>query len=222
MLIACLSDEIDSIFKRIKTINHMKSSYCKLTCQSKNNFKKIGLMTSILALFLSTSSLQAQLEIKAPEGYSRDIGQMVSMLDNLKKRLERYVSLLDQEGTDFLLDENANSPGAMIYHLAATEAYYQVYTFEGRSFNEEEKQEWGTALNLGDKARAEFKGKPIRYYLDIYDQVRAKTKELLKTKDDHWFKEMNGGVSNHWAWFHVMEHQANHMGQLAIVTKRIP
>ena len=28
-------------------------------------------------------------------------------------------------------------------------------------------------------------------------------------------------MSNHWAWFHVMEHQANHMGQLALITKRI-
>lgn len=53
------------------------------------------------------------------------------MLDNLKQRVERYVINLDQEGTDFLLDENSNSRGAIFYHLAATEAYYQVYTFEG-------------------------------------------------------------------------------------------
>ncbi len=64
---------------------------------------------------------------------------MISMLDNLKQRVERNVANLDQEGTDFLLDENSNSPGAIIYHLAATEAYYQVYTFEERGFSDEEK-----------------------------------------------------------------------------------
>lgn len=164
---------------------------------------------------------QAQYDVKAPEGYSQNIGNMVSMLDGLKARVTRIVSNMDQNATDFLLDENANTPGAMIYHLAATEKYYQVYTFEKRQFNKEEQEKWGTALSLGDKARKEFTGKPIQYYLDIYNEVRARTKELLKTKDDEWFAETNQGMTNHWAWFHVMEHQANHMGQLAMVSKRV-
>lgn len=180
--------------------------------------KKLTLI--LLTLLLSTNAF-AQSEIEVPKGYSNDIGQMISMLDNLKARVERNVANLNQQGTDFLLDENANSPGAIIYHLAATEAYYQVYTFEGRSFNKEEAKKWDTALNLGEKARNEFKDKPISFYMDLYDEVRKKTKVLLKTKDDDWFKEMNGNMSNHWAWFHVMEHQANHMGQLALITKRI-
>jgi uncharacterized damage-inducible protein DinB len=175
----------------------------------------------LLITALSTSFSFSQSEIKAPKGYSNDIGNMISMLDNLKRRVERHVVNLDQAGTDFLLDENANSPGAIIYHLAATEAYYQVYTFEGRGFNAEEKEKWETALNLGDKARRAFKNKPITYYLDLYDEVRAKTKALLKTKDDAWFKKKIGNMTMHWAWFHVMEHQANHMGQLALITKRM-
>jgi len=181
-----------------------------------NRVKILGLV-----LFLTASYSYSQSEIKAPRGFSNDIGNMISMLDNLKQRVERHVVNLDQEGTDFLLDENANSPGAMIYHLAATEAYYQVYTFEGRGFNAEEKAKWETALNLGDKARKEFKNKPITYYMDLYDEVREKTKKLLKTKDDDWFKSKVGSMTMHWAWFHVMEHQANHMGQLALITKRI-
>ena len=182
---------------------------------------KTTFLSFLFVTFFSISLSFSQAEIKGPKGYSNDIGNMISMLDNLKQRVERHVRNLDQEGTDFLLDENANSPGAIIYHLAATEAYYQVYTFEGRGFNAEEREKWNTALNLGDIARKEFKNKPIKYYMDIYDEVRAKTKELLKTKDDDWFKKTNGNMSNHWAWFHVMEHQANHMGQLAMITKRI-
>ncbi|MCA0153995.1 mycothiol transferase [Winogradskyella vincentii] len=175
----------------------------------------------VFLIIFSISNVTAQMVVKPPRGYSNDIGNMISMLDNLKSRVERHVVNLDQQGTDFLLDDNANSPGAIIYHLAATEAYYQVYTFEGRGFNAEEKAKWETALNLGVKAREEFKNKPIDYYLKIYDEVRSKTKKLLKEKDDIWFKKKNGNMSNHWAWFHVMEHQANHMGQLALITKRI-
>ena len=180
--------------------------------------KKLIVFVLALCFYCNTS---AQNIVEAPRGFSNDIGQMISMLDNLKARVERHVVSLDQDGTDFLLDDNANSPGAIIYHLAATEAYYQVYTIEGRGFNKEEAKKWETALNLGDKARKEYKDKPISFYMDLYDEVRKKTKALLKTKDDAWFKELNGNMSNHWAWFHVMEHQANHMGQLALITKRI-
>jgi len=176
----------------------------------------------LLVLLISCTTLFAQKSvIEIPDRYSNDIGQMISMLDDLKGRVERNVANLNQEETDFLLDENANSPGAIIYHLAATEAYYQVYTFEKRGFNAKEAKKWSAALNLGDNARQEFKGKPMSYYIDIYNEVRAKTKELLKTKDDKWFKKKVRNMSNHWAWFHVMEHQANHMGQLALIVKRI-
>lgn len=178
---------------------------------------------SILAvLLLICFQSQAQYEIKSSKKYSHDIGNMVSMLDDLKGRVERIVKDLNQEQTDFLIDKDANSIGAIIYHLAATEAYYQVYTFEKRQFNKEEESKWSVALGLGDKGREELQGKPIQYYLDIYNEVREKTKELLKTKDDTWFSKKNGAMTNHWAWFHVMEHQANHMGQLAFLTKRLP
>ncbi len=178
-------------------------------------------LVKLLFFAILSVSIQAQNTIEPSKEFTQDIGNMISMLDNLKSRVERHVLNLNQEGTDFLLDEKANTPGAIIYHLAATEAYYQVYTFEGRGFNAEERKKWETALNLGEKARREFKGKPIQYYLDLYDGVRKKTKELLKTKDDKWFSKKNRSMSNHWAWFHVMEHQANHMGQLALITKRI-
>jgi hypothetical protein len=85
----------------------------------------------LLVLFLVCSPLFSQNTITSPKGYSHDSGNMISMLDDLKKRVERNVVGLGQEGTDFLLDENANSPSATICHLEATEAYYQAYTFEG-------------------------------------------------------------------------------------------
>ena len=159
--------------------------------------------------------------IKEEKGYSSNIGILVSMLDDLKKRITSTVGNLDQNATDFLLDENANTIGAMIYHLAATEKYYQVYTFEERNFNTAEEKEWGVAMNLGDKGRQVLKGKPMEYYLAIWDDVRKDTKKLLKTKDDAWLKERRAGMNYHWAWYHVMEHQANHMGQIRMITKRV-
>ena len=41
----------------------------------------------------------------------------------------------------------------------ATEAYYQVYTFENRGFNKEEREKWDMALNLGAKSSKRVDGK---------------------------------------------------------------
>ena len=180
--------------------------------------------TFILIASLSFQSMHAQITIKPAKGFDTQIGNLVSMMDDLKIRITNQVENLNQEEVDFLIDDDANRIGALILHLAATEKYYQLYTFEGRGFNtSEEEKYWDMAQKLGLKARAELKGKTIKYYLKEWDKVRKQTKKLLKSKDDIWLnKTVNqGNMNNHWAWYHVMEHQANHMGQIAFISKRM-
>ncbi|WP_299557102.1 DinB family protein [Seonamhaeicola sp.] len=177
-----------------------------------------------LVCFTMTLPLHAQRIIKAEEGFTPNIGVLVSMLNDMKQRVEYTVKDLDVASTDFLLDENANTIGTLILHLAATEKFYQVYTFEGREFNEEEQKEWGIRMSMGEEARKQFKGKPISHYLDIFSTVREKTLEYLKGKDDAWLAQTPEGyrMNNHWSWYHVMEHQSSHLGQILLIKKRIP
>ncbi|WP_158974245.1 DinB family protein [Cellulophaga sp. L1A9] len=158
------------------------------------------------------------------EGASPQIGSMISMLEDLKSRVESRVQNMSQYELDHLHDEKANRIGALIMHLAAAEKYYQVFTFEGRGFNEEENEIWLDALNLGAAARDKYKGHEVQYYLDIYNEVRAETIAELKKRDDKWFEEIqpSSDISNHYCWFHVMEHQSSHLGQILFLAKRIP
>ncbi len=152
------------------------------------------------------------------------IDNMISMLEDLKGRLERIVKNLPQEHVDHLHDEKANRFGALVMHLAAAEVYYQKYTFGESKFDKEDPELWKVGLDLGDKAREQFKGKPISYYLDLFDKVRAETIKELRKRDDKWFKEVNAGnsMANQYAWFHVMEHQSSHLGQILFLRKRLP
>ncbi|MFD0862593.1 DUF664 domain-containing protein [Sungkyunkwania multivorans] len=171
----------------------------------------------------SVLGVNAQYEIKPVEGYTPQIGVMVNMLEDLKSRITEMTHDLSQEETDFLFDDKANSIGALIMHLAATESYYQVETLENRQWTEEESEFWGIATGLGEKQRKELQGKPISYYLDLWDEVRSKTLKGLKAKDDIWFAaNVDENVNNHWAWFHILEHSANHMGQISLVKNRLP
>ena len=107
-------------------------------------------------------------------------------------------------------------------HLTATEAYYQVETLADRTFTENEEEFWKIALGLGPESGDQLKGKPIMYYLDLWDEVREKTLAGLKTRDDEWFaSNIDESMTNHWAWFHILEHQAHPMGQIAMVKKRL-
>lgn len=158
------------------------------------------------------------------KGFSPQIGTLVTMLNNLSMRVEYAVRTLNAKEVDHLLDEKANSIGALIMHLAAAEAYYQVYTFENREFNEEEKKKWGTALDLGEEGRNELKGHDIEYYLNIYKEVRMKTIQELAKRNDEWLAQVRPGadINNHFCWFHVMEHQSSHLGQILLLKKRLP
>lgn len=176
----------------------------------------------LVILLLTTTMNFAQYEMKPAEGYSHDIGLMVAMLEDLKTRITEQVKDLDQNETDFQFDENANSIGSLVMHLVSTEVYYQIESLEGRQLTAEENEGLGMAGELNDEAKNILQGRPIQHYLDLWNEVRQKTLAELKTKDDTWFaSEIDEGLNYHWVWYHVMEHQANHMGQIALVKNRL-
>lgn len=174
-------------------------------------------------LFLTTTIAFAQYEIKPAEGYTPRIGLMVAMLEDLKVRITEQVVGLNQTETDYLFDEKANSIGSLVMHLVATEAYFQVESLEERQWTDDESAFWMIGAGLNDESKKQLQGKPIQYYVDLWDGLRLKTLAGLKTKDDAWFaSNIDEEMNYHWAWYHVMEHQANHMGQIALVKNRLP
>lgn len=158
------------------------------------------------------------------EGYTPHIGVLVGKLEYNRQMLKYAVDGLSVEQLDYLHDEESNSIGALLLHLAATEKYYQVETLEGRTFSEEENKRWGAAGDLGDRGREEIKGNNLDFYLDALDEVRESSLKGLKERDDEWLMEIideDNEVNTYWAWFHVSEHEASHRGQITWLKKRI-
>lgn len=177
----------------------------------------------LILVLLTTTLTSAQYEIKPAEGYANNIGILVNMLEDLKVRITEQVKDLSQTETDFEFDEKANSIGALVMHLVSTEAYFQIETLESRQWTDEEQKLYGVGAGLNEESKPQLKEKPIQHYLDLWNDIRKKTLAGLKTKDDAWFaSEVDDGMNYHWAWYHVMEHQANHMGQIALVKNRLP
>lgn len=163
------------------------------------------------------------------EGYSPQIGTLVSMLNYNRQTVINTVKSLTMEQLDHLHDPSANTIGALILHLGAVDKYYQINTFEGRQeFNEAEKKIWNAAMELGDVGRKQIKGKEVTYYLDMIDEVRQKTLSEFRKRDDKWLLAVDPEwskeqpLNTYWKWFHVCEHESNHRGQMTWLKSRLP
>jgi len=163
------------------------------------------------------------------EGYSPQIGTLVSMLNWIRSSVIRAVKDLKPEELDFLLDPKANTIGALLMHLAATDTVYQDLTFyKLDGFSSDNKKKWGVAMGLGEEGRKQIKGNGLDYYLSALQEVREKTLAEFKKRDDKWFAEVDPSffgdkpTNNYCKWFHVCEHEANHRGQIALIRKRLP
>jgi len=176
---------------------------------------------------------EANLNILGPRpGYSPQVGSLVSELTWMREANGIIVATkgLTQADLDYLIDPNANTIGALMLHLAATETYYQLNTFDGMkwdSWSDAIKKQWDPAMNLGDGGRKTIKGHDRDYYLNILKETRTKTLAEFAKRDDAWLMAADkdfpwGPTNNHCKWFHVCEHEAHHCGQIAFLRKRLP
>jgi uncharacterized damage-inducible protein DinB len=163
-------------------------------------------------------------------GYSDQIGILLSTMTMMRTWVIDTVRNLTTAQLDYQIDDQSNSIGAMLLHLAATERYYQLNTFEEMewdSWSDVIKKEWDVAMNLGEDARKQIVGHKIDYYLQKLDEVREVTKKEFARRDDAWLQKSepffsNQPTNNYCKWFHVCEHESNHNGQMKFIAKRIP
>jgi uncharacterized damage-inducible protein DinB len=199
-----------------------------------------GSAAALAAGFCTTMPLPLSAEADAPNlnilgprpGYSPQIGTFVSQLTWMREAngVLSATKGLTQADLDYLFDKNANTIGALMLHLAATETYYGMNTFGGMkwgSWSDDIKKKWDAAMDLGDAGRASIKGHDRDYYVNILHDVREKTLAEFRKRDDAWLlteiKDNDWGPTNNLCkWFHVCEHEAHHTGQIALLRKRLP
>jgi uncharacterized damage-inducible protein DinB len=164
------------------------------------------------------------------EGFSPQVGTLVSMLNWMRASILQPVQGLTVAQLDHLHDKKANSIGALLLHLAAIERLYQINTFEGKKwgdFDSETEKEWGPAARLGNEARKSIKGHQLAYYLGKLKEVRERTLAELQKRDDAWLMRVHSDsagepMNNYCKWFHVCEHESHHNGQVTWLKGRLP
>ena len=164
------------------------------------------------------------------EGYSPQIGTLVSMMTWMRTVMLYSSKGMTVEQLDFLLDNKANTIGSMLFHLAATDAFYHEHTFNGTAWGKWDKsleEKFGVAMELGDAGRKQIKGHNLDFYTSLLQETREKTLAEFKKRDDKWLLAADkdwpwGPTNNYCKWFHVCEHESNHNGQIKFLKSRLP
>ena len=160
-------------------------------------------------------------------GFTPEIGTLTTMLAFTRRQVENNVKGMSQQDLDFLIDARANTIGALLLHLAATETYYGLNTFGGvkwGSWSDDIKKKWDIPMNLNEPARVTIKGNSLDYYLGILHESREKNLAEFRKRDDKWLTEVDSEMrmNNYAKWFHVAEHESNHDGQIKFLKSRLP
>jgi hypothetical protein len=206
------------------------------SCSNRRDFIKTsaGIITGLTAIPHSeinkTFSPADHIHLIGPiPGYSPQVGTLVTMLNWMQDSLLNVTKGLTGAELDYLHDKKSNTIGALMLHIAAIEVIYQDMTFYGeKDLSESNQKKWRVAMNLGQAARNQIKGKNLDYYLSSLQEVRNKTLAELKKRDDQWLAAVDPSffdgqpTNNYCKWFHVCEHIANHRGQITWITGRLP
>ena len=230
--------KIKSNFKETKVIMQREQQ----PFNRRNFIKKSSLLTvgalGSGALYASTDlmplgnlSQQNDINIVGPkEGFTPQIGTLVSMMNWMRMVILSPVKDMSISDLDYVHDENANSIGAMLMHLTATERFYQIHTFDAKTWGDwpkEDAEKWTTAMELGENARKKIKGNNYDFYFNALSEVREYTLQEFAKRDDKWLMAIDddfpwGPTNNYCKWFHVCEHESNHNGQFKFIKKRLP
>lgn len=158
------------------------------------------------------------------DGFTPTFGHLVSMMNYTRETTLDAVNGLTIEELDFLVHEEANTIGMLLAHMAAVERIYQIVTFERRDPTDEEEEALSPGLDLGERGRAAFKGKPLEHYLDDLQSARNDTYKMFQSLNDEWLFEKtawwwNKPGNNYFKWFHVFEDELSHRGQIRMIKK---
>ncbi len=157
--------------------------------------------------------------------YSPQIGALVEMMNYARMTTLQAVKDLTTVGLDAVPEGFSNSIGMLLAHIAAVDRMYHHVALLGRPFEEASEAIRG-GLSMGKNGTPPPNGQSLETLLAELEASRAATLEVFATKDDGWLASRLPAsgwddMNQHWAWFHVMEDEVSHRGQIRILRKHV-
>ncbi|WP_104990544.1 DinB family protein [Deinococcus sp. NW-56] len=174
----------------------------------------------------ATPDWQRWYRIEPQARYTPQIGALVEMMAYVRMTTLHDVKGLTAEQLDATPPGFENSIGALLTHIAAVERAYHLFSLEGRDLDRKRDAALLGGLSMGREGTPPPSGQSLETLLGELQESRAVTLAALAERDDAWLASRLtvpgfDFPNHHWAWFHVMEDEVNHRGQIRLIRKLV-
>ncbi|MDO4246844.1 MAG: DinB family protein [Deinococcus sp.] len=151
--------------------------------------------------------------------FTPHLGALVEMLTYARLTTLQAVHDLPEEALWQTAPGFSNSIGTLLAHVAAVERTYHLLSFEGRDVTPEQDGAVYWGLTMGQEGTPPSRLPTLDELRADLAAARAETLRVFATKDDGWLAQpmAEGWANHHWAWFHVMEDEVSHRGQMRLL-----
>jgi uncharacterized damage-inducible protein DinB len=169
-----------------------------------------------------TDDNKRQMMAEALPGYEPEIGRLIWMLEDTRRRTKEVLGGLSPEALDWTPGATANSIGALLYHLAVIEAdWLYVEVLEAESFPPDLVELFPEDVRDESDRLAAARGVSLMANLSRLDVVRGHLLAAYRGMTLAEFRrvrELPGyDVTPEWVLHHLMQHEAEHRGQIGLL-----
>ena len=161
--------------------------------------------------------------IASAPGLAPRVGLYFAQLEDVRAETKRYVAGLTPEKLSWTPHSTVESIGTQLLHIAGVERSWIGEDIEGRAMG----QEWALAFPLRVKMQ-QVQGEPLEFFLEKLDSVREETRAALSRLSD---SDLHRPIQTldappeadrftvEWILYHLVEHEAHHRGQIALLRR---
>jgi uncharacterized damage-inducible protein DinB len=167
-----------------------------------------------------------RLELTPADGFSTGIGFYLSGLNEVREQLRDALAGMSDEHVGRRAVTGAHPIGALVLHIGEAEWWWIQCVVAGRKLTDEDRRvsHWDV---LEDPDGFAAKGYSAQYCLDAIEVISKRTREHLAsfTDDDldRLFTYEKRGktveVSLRWILHHLIDHEAQHKGQILMLKR---
>lgn len=161
-------------------------------------------------------------------GYPPRIGRYLTQMEDVRRQVKKSIEGLSSEQLSWHPNDKVESIGTILLHIAAVECSWIGEDIMRRPMDDEWKIAFPIRFGM-----PQVNGQPLDYYLKTLDAVREQSKADLKTREDEDLDRLiiplDPGdptstlqFSMEWILYHVVDHEAHHKGQIAVMKRLLP
>ena len=168
-----------------------------------------------------TDDLKEQLIIESLPGYEPEIGLVLGMIEDLRRRTKERLAELADDDLEWTLAPGFNSIGTILYHLALIEADWLYVEILEQAFPPEAAALFPVDVRDAEGHLRAASVESLQAHLDRLDAMRALLLTAFRVMTLAEFRRVRSlpdyDVTPAYVLHHLMRHEPEHRGEIGML-----